>query len=237
MYFADPQNVTSTGTIATELGDKFMLIRWERFKQWDTISECLYLVTVSTSKIRCLFDCFVFCGIILSPASVKHMKHFSLFLLCSALWLSEMQPALSQGSADYGSGLKFNLNPEGTKYARFIVWSQFWFRQTQMNPGTLVNGVPTSSVSDIMARRIRFLGYAQITPRYPILMHFGITSGGGSGTAGTGGYGQARNHKFSFMMSGTNTQWFRQARTRLAKPSRIPCIWVLVCTIGTAFCG
>jgi transposase-like protein len=31
-YFADNKNLIGAGVIVTELGDKFMLIRWERFK-------------------------------------------------------------------------------------------------------------------------------------------------------------------------------------------------------------
>jgi hypothetical protein len=36
----------------------------------------------------------------------------------------------SQGSPDYGSGLKINLNPEGNKFIRFILWDQLWLRNT-----------------------------------------------------------------------------------------------------------
>ena len=32
VYFSNPENVTGSGTIVTELGDKFMLIKWERFR-------------------------------------------------------------------------------------------------------------------------------------------------------------------------------------------------------------
>lgn len=31
-FFANRENVTSAGMIVTELGDKFMLIKWERFR-------------------------------------------------------------------------------------------------------------------------------------------------------------------------------------------------------------
>ena len=31
-YFQDPSNVSGAGVLVTELGDKFMLIKWERFK-------------------------------------------------------------------------------------------------------------------------------------------------------------------------------------------------------------
>jgi len=32
-YFANPANIKGAGAIVTELGDKFMLIKWERFRQ------------------------------------------------------------------------------------------------------------------------------------------------------------------------------------------------------------
>lgn len=103
----------------------------------------------------------------------------------------------AQGSSEYGSGLKFNLSPDGTKYARIIMWNQIWFRSMQMNPGTTVNGTPTDRLTDVGARRLRLLGYAQISPRYLILVHAGINNqtfvnGGASGSSGTGGYGQGK---------------------------------------------
>lgn len=32
IYFANPANISGSGTIVTELGDKYMLIKWERFR-------------------------------------------------------------------------------------------------------------------------------------------------------------------------------------------------------------
>lgn len=32
-YFGNPANLKGAGTIVTELGDKYMLIKWERFKE------------------------------------------------------------------------------------------------------------------------------------------------------------------------------------------------------------
>ncbi|MGF7215103.1 hypothetical protein GGR92_001243 [Spirosoma lacussanchae] len=126
------------------------------------------------------------------------MKH-SLQLLVLALLISGpcQQQSIAQGSSDYGAGLKLNLNPEGTKYARIIMWNQLWFRSMQMNPGTAVNGVPTETLTDIGARRLRVLAYTQISPRYLILTHVGINNqtfinGGAAGTSGTGGYGQGK---------------------------------------------
>lgn len=31
-YFSNPQNIKGAGAVVTELGDKFMLIQWERFR-------------------------------------------------------------------------------------------------------------------------------------------------------------------------------------------------------------
>lgn len=109
----------------------------------------------------------------------------------------------SQGSPDYGSGLKLNLNPEGDKYVRFILWNQIWLRNTEMNPGTMVSDEATKNSWNIGNRRLRALAYAQITKRYMILMHFGINNqtfinGGATGTTGTGGYGNGKKPQMFF---------------------------------------
>ncbi len=31
-YFSNPENLSGAGTVVSELGDKFMLIKWERFR-------------------------------------------------------------------------------------------------------------------------------------------------------------------------------------------------------------
>jgi hypothetical protein len=103
----------------------------------------------------------------------------------------------AQGSTDYGSGLKFNLNEDGSKYMRMIAWSQVWARSTEMNPGTMINGEAASNSSDIGLRRLRMLFYAQISKRYMIVTHFGInnqtfTNGGAVSSTGTGGYGAGK---------------------------------------------
>ncbi|SDF10327.1 porin [Epilithonimonas hungarica] len=109
----------------------------------------------------------------------------------------------SQGSPDYGNGLKLNLNPEGDKYVRFILWNQIWLRNTEMNPGTMVSDEATKNSWNIGNRRLRALAYAQITKRYMVLMHFGINNqtfinGGGSGSTGTGGYGNGKKPQMFF---------------------------------------
>lgn len=67
----------------------------------------------------------------------KILTFIGLALLSSRLY--------SQGSPDYGNGLKLNLNPEGDKYVRFILWNQIWLRNTEMNPGTMVSDEATKN--------------------------------------------------------------------------------------------
>lgn len=108
-----------------------------------------------------------------------------------------------QGSTDYGSGLKINFNEKGSKYMRFVLWNQIWARSIDNNPGTAVNGETTRNTFDIGARRIRILAYSQISPRYMVVLHFGVNNqsfvqGGGSGTSGTGGYGAGKKPQLFF---------------------------------------
>ena len=116
-------------------------------------------------------------------------------LTISGLFFSILLSA--QGSLDYGGGLKFNINPEGSKYMRFIVWNQIWLRSTELNPGTNIGDESVDNFQDAGLRRLRLLAYAQISPRYIILTHIGINNqtfinGGAAGTAGTGGYGAGK---------------------------------------------
>jgi hypothetical protein len=118
-----------------------------------------------------------------------------IFFIAALLLLS--LKGFSQGSTDYGAGLKFNLNEDGSKFMRVIAWNQIWMRSSQMNPGTMIGGEATSTATDIGNRRLRFLAYAQVSKRYMILTHFGINNqtfinGGAAGTSGTGGYGAGK---------------------------------------------
>ncbi|MCL6258525.1 porin [Aquiflexum sp. TKW24L] len=91
--------------------------------------------------------------------------------------------------------LLLKLSDDGSKYVRFLIWNQMWMRSTENNPGTLgVNGNPKNSSTDIGIRRARFLAYAQVSPRFLILTHFGInnqtfTGGGVPGGGATGNPG------------------------------------------------
>jgi len=84
--------------------------------------------------------------------------------------------SFSQGSENYGAGIKIKVNDDGTKFIRLITWHQFWTRYTEANPNTSLTGEDKSSYADFGLRRSRFLVYAQVTPRFLILSHWGINN-------------------------------------------------------------
>jgi hypothetical protein len=118
----------------------------------------------------------------------KIVTFFALLLACASF---------AQGSPDYGGGLKFKVNDDGSKYMRFIAWNQIWLRSQELNPGSMIADEASTSNTDIANRRLRLLAYAQISPRYMIVTHIGInnqtfTNGGAQGSTGTGGYGAGK---------------------------------------------
>lgn len=121
------------------------------------------------------------------------MKHFVYIVLFFIIKTS----VFGQGSSEYGSGMKINFDDNKSKFMRIIVWNQIWFRSAQMNPGTMIGNESATTASDIGNRRLRFLAYSQLTPRFMIVTHFGInnqtfTNGGALGSSGTGGYGTGK---------------------------------------------
>ncbi|MCU7552790.1 hypothetical protein OCK74_26970 [Chitinophagaceae bacterium LB-8] len=130
------------------------------------------------------------------------MKYAKIGLLVLLSALSSIVVS-AQGSPDYGSGLKLNLNNEGSKFVRFIFWNQIWVKSVKNNPGTLVGGESADHSLDIGARRIRTIIHAQISPRYLIMAHFGVNNqtfinGGAPGTVGTGANGAGKKPQIFF---------------------------------------
>lgn len=77
--------------------------------------------------------------------------------------------SFSQGSPDYGAGMKFNLNEDGSKYMRVIAWGQMWGQYND-------NLADDKKAFEFSTRRARILTYAQITPKFLVLTHFGLNS-------------------------------------------------------------
>jgi hypothetical protein len=123
---------------------------------------------------------------------------FALIGLCVCVISSTAQPLgeAPKPAVDHSyKPLTIKLSEDGSKYMRFIMWHQFWLTHTFNNPGTVdVNGLPQESTSDIALRRSRVLWYAQVSPRFLILTHYGINNqsfvaggGNGQGASGTDG--------------------------------------------------
>jgi len=73
--------------------------------------------------------------------------------------------------------LTLKLSEDGSKYVRFLIWHQFWATLNQDNPGTVdVNEREINTTTDVVLRRSRFLAYAQVSPRFLILTHWGINN-------------------------------------------------------------
>lgn len=85
----------------------------------------------------------------------------------------------SQGSPDYGSGLKVNINQDGSKYFRVLAWAQ---GQVNYNDAVAEDQEKTT----FQLRKARVLMYAQINSKFMILTHFGLNSLGASTMSPTG---------------------------------------------------
>jgi len=90
-------------------------------------------------------------------------------ILCISLLVLLSSQAFSQGSPDYGSGMKIKFNEDGSNYMRIIAWGQMW---TQYD-----DDVPDNQKSlEFSTRRARLLTYAQFGSKFLILAHFGLNS-------------------------------------------------------------
>ena len=80
-------------------------------------------------------------------------------------------------SVPYGAGMKVNISPDGSKYLRFLTWTQAWTRYTENNTGTLrAPGKPQNDQVDFAIRRSRLIILAQLNPRFLIYTHLGINN-------------------------------------------------------------
>ncbi|MFA0962411.1 porin [Roseivirga sp. BDSF3-8] len=97
-------------------------------------------------------------------------------LTCTQVSLAQDEPALEVDESY--APLTVNLNESGSKYVRFIIWNQFWATATENNPGTITDPDDEQDdwTTDLALRRARILAYAQISPRFLILTHFGVNN-------------------------------------------------------------
>ncbi|WP_245705573.1 hypothetical protein [Chitinophaga filiformis] len=96
------------------------------------------------------------------------MKRVAAVLLISGSAMS----AYSQGFKDG----KIWLNEDGSNYFKFTLVSQIWLRNTDMNPGTTINGYAKDNYTDIGVRRARFQAFGQIADRVFIYSQIGMNN-------------------------------------------------------------
>lgn len=88
-------------------------------------------------------------------------------LLCSTTILKAQE---SEKEVDHSyKPLKLNLNEDGSKYIRFIMWHQIWAESNNFSDNSDFSVTPS-------IRRSRFLAYAQVSPNFLILTHWGLNS-------------------------------------------------------------
>ncbi len=76
--------------------------------------------------------------------------------------------------------LTLQLNDSGSKYVRFIIWSQIWVTTNNLNN----DDADFKLIPSI--RRSRVLAYAQISPKFLLLTHFGLNNLSSAGLTPTG---------------------------------------------------
>ena len=134
--------------------------------------------------------------------------------LAAALWAAVAKTCLAQSvpvapdpaSADgegplmpAHAGLKLYVGQDSQALFRPILVNQFWAKATDNNPGTatLDGAGPDDWSATFGVRRVRVLLLAELGDRMQAFTQIGINNqtfatGGGSGTGGVGGYGQAK---------------------------------------------
>ena len=76
----------------------------------------------------------------------------------------------------YGAGMKVNISPDGSKYLRFLTWTQVWAQYNENNSNTVRNGKPTSDQLAFSLRRTRLIMLAQLNPRFMTYVDLGMES-------------------------------------------------------------
>lgn len=99
---------------------------------------------------------------------MKLKLHIGLMMFCCMLLGTTLS---AQDEVDHSyKPLKLNLNDDGSKYVRFIMWHQVWATSNNLSDNSSDFSVTPSM------RRSRFLAYAQISPKFLILTHWGLNN-------------------------------------------------------------
>ncbi|HMQ48922.1 MAG TPA: porin [Saprospiraceae bacterium] len=97
---------------------------------------------------------------------LRQLVALGIFLMLGTSLWSQEKPAIDHSYKP----LTLKLSDDGSKYVRFIIWHQQWAQTNNL-------AIEDSKLQVThFARRSRFLAYAQISPRFLILTHFGLNN-------------------------------------------------------------
>ncbi len=71
---------------------------------------------------------------------------------------------------------KFWINEDGSRYFKATLLGQVWIRNTDMNPGTTINGFAKENFTDIGIRRARMQAFGQIEDRVFVYAQIGMNN-------------------------------------------------------------
>ena len=98
---------------------------------------------------------------------------FTALLLCLLGFFSNKLTAQEAPQVDHSyKPLSLKLNEDGSKYVRFIIWHQQWLTTSNLTKPDGGDAAKLQLSSSI--RRSRMLAFAQVSPRFLILTHFGL---------------------------------------------------------------
>ena len=152
-------------------------------------------------ELRVHYSNILSLGNVYSTCHLGVMRTYTLLLalcLAAACALAQTPPGENPLIPDH-RGLKLYVGQDSQAVFRPILVNQFWAKFTHNNPGTAqVNAAqPDERSTTFGMRRVRVLLLAELGDRLQAFTQIGINnqtfaSGGGSGTGGLGGYGQAK---------------------------------------------
>ena len=121
--------------------------------------------------------------------SAKKGSSYTLALMV-AIWLVGFHPGFAQSEKKQETEQAYQpivlkLNEDGQKYIRLIMWHQVWVATNNLAAEPKKLQLSTS------IRRSRFLAYAQVSPKFLILTHWGLNSLNGENLSSLGNNGDA----------------------------------------------
>lgn len=106
--------------------------------------------------------------------SLRYVIFLTSWLLATATVAQETSPEKKPRINYSYKPLTLNLSEDGEAYIRFIIWNQIWLQTNDLGGNGDFRITPS-------IRRARILAFAQISPRFLVLSHFGMNSESAAG--------------------------------------------------------